>query len=150
VKIHPAWRALSVAAVAFALAWAWRLLGERQEAASRAGFVRELLDAGQLRVADFQATRLAHDFDELEWTGRLRETTAALVAANTLIQQRRASDARARLAPLVAAADAPAAAHFLLGRALIQLGETAAGEAEKARARALAPDAPLFRQGPDR
>jgi hypothetical protein len=30
---------------------------------------------------------------------------------------------------------------------LIQLGEKAAGEAEQAKARELAPDAPFFRQG---
>jgi hypothetical protein len=150
VKIHPAWRALSVAAVAmvaFGLAGAWCSLGERQEAASRRGYVLLQLDAGQLRVADFLAARLAHDFAALDWTARLRATTSTLVAANALLQQRRASDARARLAPLVEEGDAPAAAHFLLGRALIQLGEKAAGEAEQAKARALAPDAPLFRQG---
>lgn len=145
MKIHPAWRALSVAAVAFALAWGWRVLGERQEARSRADFVRQMLDAGQLRVADAQAARLAGDFTELEWTARLRDTTKELVAANALLQQKRASDAKAKLAPIVAAGDAPAAAHFLLGRALIQLGDAAAGEAEKAKARALAPDSPLFK-----
>ena len=139
-----------MAAVAFVLASAWRILAERQEAESRRGFVRTLLDAGQLRVADGQAARLAHDFAALDWTARLRATTKDLVAANSLLQQKRAGDAKAKLAPIVAAGDAPAAAHFLLGRALIQLGETAAGEAEKAKARALAPDAAFFKQGPDR
>ena len=149
MKIHPAWRALSVTAVAmvaFGLAWAWRILGERQEATSRRGYVHERLDAGQLRAADFLAARLTHDFAALDWTARLRATTSTLVAANALLQQRRASDARARLEPLVAGGDAPAAAHFLLGRALIQLGERAAGEAEQAKARELAPDAPFFRK----
>jgi hypothetical protein len=78
VKIHPAWRALSVAAVAmvaFGLAGAWCSLGERQEAASRRGYVLLQLDAGQLRVADFLAARLAHDFAALDWTARLRATT---------------------------------------------------------------------------
>jgi hypothetical protein len=145
VKIHPAWRALSVAAVAFALASAWRLLGERQEADSRRDYVRRMLDVDLVK-ADILAARLAADFDELEWTARLRETTHTLVAVPPLLQQKRAEEARTRLAPIVAEPDAPAVAHFLYGRALIQLGETAAGEAEKAKARELAPESLLFRR----
>jgi len=147
VKIHPAWRALSVAAAAFVLAWGWRVLGERQEAESRRDHVRRVLDVDvDLVKADILAARLASDFGELEWTAPLRETTRALVAAAPLIQQHQAAQAREKLAPIVAQADAPAVAHFLYGRALIQLGETAAGEAEKAKARELAPDSPLFRR----
>jgi hypothetical protein len=154
VKIHPAWRALSVAAVAmvaFGLAWAWCSLGERQEAASRRDHVRRVLDVdGDLVKADILAARLAADFGELEWTARLRETTHALATVVPLIQQHMAAQARERLAPIVAQADAPAVAHFLYGRALIQLGETAAGEAEKAKARELAPESPIFRRSEGR
>jgi hypothetical protein len=139
-------RALLTALVCLAIAWAWQRTGERQELASRLAFVHTLLDGGQLRIADALAQRLAADFPDAAASGPLRATTQALVEANLLLQQKRAADARARLAPLAAQPDAPAAAHFLLGRALIQLGDATGGNAEKAKARELAPDAPLFRE----
>jgi hypothetical protein len=137
-------RAVVAAAACFGAASAWRILGERQEVVSRRGFVRTLLDAGQLRMAQFQAARLEADFATDE-TGRLHATTRTLLEANTLLRERRAKEARARLAPIAAAGDAPAVAHLLLGRALIAAGDRAAGEAELAKAREVAPDAPLFK-----
>jgi hypothetical protein len=141
-------RALLAAAACTSIAWGWSALGERQEFADRVALVRGLLDAGQARLADFEARRLDLDFHDRREATRLAVHADAIVAANELLKQHQAEAARARLAPLAEEQDAPAVLHLLLGRALIQLGRTAEGKAEQERARQIAPDAPLFRDLP--
>jgi hypothetical protein len=143
-------RALLAAAASTSIAWGWSFLGERQEQSDRTALVHRLLDAGQARLADFEAQRLVADFQGEPANARLVAMAAAVVEANALLQQRHPDRARARLEPLASEPDAPAVLHFLLGRALIQLGDSAAGAAEQERARQLAPDAPLFREAPAR
>lgn len=143
-------RALLAAAACSSIAWGWSLLGERQEFSDRVALVRSLLDAGQARLAEFEARRLDSDFHDHPESPRLLAMTAAIVEANELLKQHHPEAARARLEPLADETDAPAVLHFLLGRALIQLGETVAGNAEQEKARALSPDAPLFRAPPPR
>lgn len=141
-------RALLAAAACGSIAWGASRLGERQEFHDRVAQIHRLLDSGQARLADFEARRLDADFHERPESPRLLAMTDAIVAANGMLQQHQAEAARARLAPLADEPDAPAVLHFLLGRALIQLGETAAGAAEQQKARELAPDAPLFHAPP--
>jgi hypothetical protein len=141
-------RALLAAVGCLAIAWSWRFTGERQEVTSRRSFVQQLLDEGRINPADFAAQALEKDFVDDPAVARVHATTRTLAEANALLKQRRPADARARLDPVVAQADAPAVAHWLLGIALNQLGEKSAAAAEQAKARALAPDAPLFREPP--
>jgi hypothetical protein len=148
-------RALLAAAACSSIAWSWSFLGDAQEVRDRIALIHGLLDSGQARLADFEARRLHADFEKggmfdsaPRTVARLRGMADAIVAANELLQQHHPEQARARLEPLAVEADAPAVLHFLLGRALIQLGETAAGTAEQEKARQLAPDAPLFKVPP--
>jgi len=141
-------RALLAAAACTSIAWGWSTLGERQEYADRVALIHRLLDAGQARLAGFEARQLDQDFHDEPASARLSAFADAIVAANTLLQQRHPEQARARLEPLAAEPDAPAVLHFLLGRALIQLGDAAQGAAEQEKARQLSPDAPLFRAPP--
>ena len=141
-------RALLAAAACTSIAWGWSALGERQEYGDRVALILRLLDAGQVRLAGFEARRLDADFHDEPQSPRLLAFTDAIVAANSLLQQRHPEQARSRLEPLAAEPDAPAVLHFLLGRTLIQLGEAAQGAAEQQKARELAPDAPLFRTPP--
>jgi Flp pilus assembly protein TadD len=139
-------RALLTALACLSIAWGWRRTGELQEDEARRALVHRLLDEGRVNLADAEAQRLERDFADVAANVALHATTKVLLEANLLLKQRRPADARARLAPIVAQPDAPAAAHYLLGVALNRLGESAAAAAELAKARALAPDAPLFRE----
>jgi hypothetical protein len=98
-------------------------------------------DIDDLVKADILAARLAADFDELDWTARARDDAHAGRGRRCSKAGRRGAHGWRRSSP----SRMPRSRPLLYGRALIQLGETAASEAE-GEERAIAPKSPLFRR----